>query len=105
MMRLPVGCSDRELRILFGAGTMQAHDEIARQERTVSRRAQNPRNVRPMGSRPVEGGQNACERSWRILRCIGNDREAEACEARRIAIGTENESVALRLEPRDHARQ
>src|SRR5205809_1137860 len=46
-MRLPAGSRDRKLRVLFGTGAMQARDEIARQERTVRRRARPPASSTP----------------------------------------------------------
>ena len=101
-MRLSAGCGDRELRILLGARAMQARDQIARQERAIRRRAQNPRNIRPVGRGPVEGGENTGQRSRKILHRVGDDGQTETCEPRRIAIGIENEPVALRLQPRDH---
>src|SRR3979411_1340657 len=102
-MRLFIGGCDRKLGILFGARLMQARNEIARQERTICSSAENPGNLGPVGRRPVEGGENAGERSRKIFHRVGNDGQAEACKPCRIAIGVENESVALRLQPRDHA--
>ena len=102
-MRLAVGGRDRELRVLLGARLVQPRDEIARQERTVGRRAQHPGDIRPVGRGPVEAGQNAGERSRKILDRVGDDRQAETGKPRRIAVGVEDQSVALRFQARDHA--
>src|SRR3981189_2207618 len=104
-MRLSVGGGDRKLCVLFRACAMQTRDEIAWQKRTVRGGAQHPRNLRPGGRCPVERGKNARERPRKILHRIGNNGQPECREPRRIAIGVENKSVALRLQPRDHARQ
>ncbi len=101
-MRLSAGCGDRKLRILLGARAMQSRDQITRQERTVRRRAQYPLNVRPGGRGPVEGSENTGQRSGKILHGVGDDGKTETCEPRRIAVGIENEPVALRPQPRDH---
>jgi hypothetical protein len=47
--------------------------------------------------------QNAGQRSGKIGDAVGDDRQAERGKARRIAIGVENEAIALRRQPRDHA--
>src|SRR5438132_17566 len=100
-MRLLAGSRDRKLGILFCPGAMQARNEIARQEWTVRRRAQDPGNLRPVRRDPVKRRQNARERSWKIGHRIGDDGQSKRREPRRIAVGVEDEPVALRLEPRD----
>ena len=97
-MRLPGGSCDRKLRALLDPRLLQPRHEIARQERTIRGGAQYPPDVRAVGRRPVERGEDAGERSRKILHRVGNDGQAERREPRRIAIGVENESVALRLQ-------
>jgi hypothetical protein len=102
-MRLAAGGGHRKLGVLFDASLVQARHKIAREKRTIRGRAQHPRNFRPVGGHPVEPGENAGERAREIRDRIGNDRQAETCKPLRIAIGVEDEPVALRLQPRDHA--
>jgi hypothetical protein len=104
-VRLAVGGGDRKLRVLFSAGAMQARDEVARQKRTVRGSAEDPRYVGPVRRGPVEGCQNTREWPRKILHGVGNHRQAERREACGVAIGVENEPVALRLQPRDDARE
>jgi hypothetical protein len=101
-MGLAAGSRDRELGILVGARTVQAPDQIARQEGTIRRRAHNKVDLGPVRRRPVECGQNAGERTREFLHAVGDDRQAKARKARRISIGVENEAVALRRQPCDH---
>ena len=74
-----------------------------RQKGTVSRSADDPLRAGTMGRRPIERGQNPGERPWIILDPVGDDGQAEAREALRIAIGAEKQGVALRCEPRNDA--
>jgi hypothetical protein len=77
--------------------------EIARQEWAIRRGAQHLFDLGPVGSGPIEAGQNARKRPWKIGDAVGDHRQSERSEARGIAIGIEDEPVALRLQPRDHA--
>ena len=89
-MRLAAGGRDRELRVLRDPRRMQARDQIARQERTIRGGAQHPGDLGPVGRGPVERRQNAGERSRKIRDAVGDDRQPEAGEPRRIAIGVED---------------
>ena len=51
-----------------------------------------------MRGRPVERCENAGERPCEARHVVGDDRQAEAREAGRIAVGVEDEAVALRRE-------
>src|SRR3984957_16047492 len=104
-MRLSRGSRDRKLRVLLGARAMETRDQIARKKWAVRRGAQHEFNVRPISRGPVKGGKNARERSRKVFYRIGNDGKAEGGESSRIAVGVENEPVALRLQPRDHAAE
>ena len=97
-MRLTVGGGDRKLRVLLGPRLMQSRDEIARQKRTIRGGAQYPRDIGAVGRCPVERGEDAGERSRKIFDRVGDHRQAERCESRRIAVGVENQAVALRLQ-------
>ncbi len=50
-----------------------------------------------------EPGQHAGERPGEFGRLVGEDRQAKAGEARRIAIGADRETRALRAKPLDRA--
>ena len=57
------------------------------------------------GSR-VEPGENARERAFEPGHAIRGDRQAEGLEARRVAVGVEDDAGgALRCDPLDDARQ
>ena len=102
-MRLAVGSGDGQFGILGFERAMQPRHQIARQERAIGRGAQDELYLGPVRRSPVERRQNAGERSGKIGDAVGNDRQAERRKARGIAIGVEDEAVALRLQPRDHA--
>jgi hypothetical protein len=104
-MRLAVGSGYRELRVLVGARPVQTRHEIARQERTIRRGAQHPGNLRPVRRGPIEAGEDACERSGKILDRIRDHRQAKIRKSRRVAVGVEEQLAALRPKPRDHARE
>ena len=104
-MRSSAGGGDRKLGVLFGARVMQSRDQIARQERTIRRHAQNPGYLGPVGRGPVKGSENARQRSGMVRHGVGDDGQGEVSEPCRIAIGAKNKSVALRRQPRDRARQ
>src|SRR2546429_5835548 len=82
---------------------MQPRHQVARQEGAVSRSAENELYVRLVGRSPVERRENACERAGKIRDAVGDDWKPERGKARGIAIGVEDEAVALRLHPHDHA--
>jgi hypothetical protein len=83
----------------------QACHQIVGEERAIARHARHIRDFRPMRRRPVEPGQDAGEGSGEIGHRIGHNGEAAVSEARRIAVGVEDDAVALRREPREHAFQ
>src|ERR1700733_8083548 len=104
-MRSPPGGRDRKLSALSGHGVAQARDQISGQKRTVSRSAQDPLRIGPVGGGPVEPGQDSGERTWIMLYPIGNDGESKRRKAQGIAIGAESQAFALRREPRNDAGQ
>jgi hypothetical protein len=58
-----------------------------------------------MGRGPVEAGKDARERAGEIRHVVGYHRQPGVGEARRIAVGVEDDARALRLEAFQHARQ
>src|SRR5437764_12068677 len=102
-MGLTAGSSHRKLRVLLGERLMQTGNQIARQEWAVRRRAQYKFYVRPARRSPVQCRENAGEWAGKIRNAVRDHGQSERREARRIAIGVEDQPVALRREPRDHA--
>ena len=102
-MRPPARGRDRELRAFAAQAVAQPHDQIARQEGTVARSAENPLRAGPVGRGPIEPGEDFRERSRMVRDPVGDDRQAERREAAGIAIGVESQAFALRLKPRDDA--
>src|SRR5689334_8262175 len=82
---------------------MQPRDEIARQERAMPGGAEHPGYPRRLGGGPIEAAEDAGERTGKGGHVVGNDLQAECSEARGIAVGIEDQSVALRRQTRDHA--
>src|SRR5580700_6034943 len=82
---------------------MQSRYKIARQERAVAGHAYHPGDVWRAPSRPIEAGENAGERARITWHAVGDDREPGVGEARKIAIGIEDQLPALRTEPGDDA--
>ena len=104
-MRLSGGGGDGKFCILAAPRTMQSCSEIAWQERAVARCAEYPSDVRPTLRRPVEPGKYAGERTGKIGDAVCDDRQAERYKARSIAIGIEDQRVALRRDTIDDACQ
>lgn len=104
-MSLSGGGSDSKFCILAAPRTMQSCSEITWQERAVARCTEYPSDVRPMLRRPVEPGKNAGERTGKIGDAVRDDGQAECCKARGIAIGVEDQRVALRCDAIDDACQ
>lgn len=104
-MRSPLGGRDRELNAFNGHGLAQTRDQISGQKGTVSRSADNPLRVGPVGSGPIEPSEDSGERSWIMLHSVGDDRQTKRCKAKRIVIGVEKQALALRLQPRNDAGQ
>ena len=75
------------------------------QKRTVSRSAEDPLRVGPVGGGPVEPGEDSGERTWIMLYPIGDDGQAKRRKTQGVAIGAESKAFALRREPRDDAGQ
>ena len=96
-MRLAVGGGDGELaHSRFERAACRRDNQIARQERAVGRGAQHELYIGPVGRSPIQRRQDAGERSGKIGDAVRNDRQAERRKARGIAIGVEDEPVALR---------
>ena len=53
----------------------------------------------------VEAGDHARERPGKLGRIVGDDRQIEGLEARRVAVGAERERGALRTKPLDRMSQ
>src|SRR5262249_44023278 len=81
----------------------QARHQIRRQERTIPRHARDVGNRGQVRRRPVEPGEDARERASKIRHRVRYHRQTGVGEARRIAIGVEDDRGALRLEAREHA--
>ena len=84
---------------------MQARHQILRQERTIARHADEPVAVRRMRGSPIETGKNAGQRSGKIRHAVGDDGQAGIGKARRVAIGIDDDAIALRREAGEHALQ
>ena len=56
-----------------------------------------------MRGRPVEGGEDAGERPRKARHVVGNHGQPEIGEARRIAVGVDDQPVALRRQAFDDA--
>src|SRR5688572_19734346 len=102
-MRLPAGFGTSEENACSLAGSMQARYEIVRQERRVGGAACDPGMVRTAGGGPVECRQNAGQRSGEARHAVANHLQARERETCRIAVGVQDEPVALRRKPFDHA--
>ena len=98
-MQLPSRRRDRKLSAFRMQCLTQSRDQIARQEGTVARGAENPLRFRPMDRSPIEPGQDSSQRSWIMLHGVGDDRQTERSKAKRIAIGVQNQGRALRRQP------
>ena len=90
-----MGGGDKPMRRIGGLTILER--VIARQERTIRRDAQYERNLGPVRRGPVEGCEYPGKRSGKIGDAIGDDRQAERREAGGIAVGIEDQPVALRL--------
>src|SRR6185295_19012739 len=102
-MGLAVGSCDGQLGVLLFERTMEPRDQIARQERAVGGGAQNELYIGPVGRRPIECRKDTCEWTWKIGDAVSDDWQPERGKARGIAIGVEDEAVALRRKACDHA--
>ena len=82
---------------------------LNRRARSPGRKGQSPGTLRTdcapgrLAAAQSSAGEDSRERSLTIRNPVGDDRQAERREAPGIAIGAENEAVALRLEPLDDA--
>src|SRR3984885_6723283 len=95
-----LGASQR--RLTLASRRMQARYQIARQERTVPRYADEPRYPRRILSRPIEAGQNSGERTGITRHAVGDDCQSVGGR-RRIGITVKNDIVALRPKAIEHA--
>ncbi len=102
VMGLAPGRGDRELRVLRDPCPMQPCHQVAREERAVAGGAEHPGDAGPVRRHPVEPGQDAGQRPGEPRDAIGRDRQGERREPRGIAIGIDDQAIALRLEPFDH---
>jgi hypothetical protein len=84
---------------------LEADAKIIWQERRIGRRADSEFRVPVMRGDPIESGENARERTLETRHIVGGDRQVKFREPRRIAIGVQNEAVALRPQRRDDARE
>src|SRR5438094_9450776 len=99
-MRLAVGSGDGKLSILRFERAIQSRYQIARQERAIGRGTQYKFHIWPVDRGPVECRENAGEWSGKIRDAIRDDWQSERRKARGIAIGIQNEAVALRRKAR-----
>ena len=95
------GCRAGHVGALPPHGGMQPSGQVRRQEGCVRRDRQDPARVRRVGGRPGHPGQHAGERAGLAGQQIGGDRQAEAGEARRIAVGVQDQPADLRRDPLD----
>ncbi len=84
---------ERQVRLL--PRLMQPRDQIARQERTVARHAGDVGDAGRMRRRPVEPRENAGQRTGEIRHVVGHHRQTGRGEARRIAIGVDDEPTCI----------
>ena len=100
-MPTPARGGDCEWRIRADPRLMQARDKVARQKRTIAGGADDKGVRRTMRGGPVERREHARERPRETRRRVGDNRQPERLEARGIAVGVEDEGLALRRKPRD----
>ena len=74
----------------------EARGEISREERRISRYADNKGAIGVIRGRPIEPGKHARERASKIRYVVWHYREAERRKAPRVAIGVEHKRVDLR---------
>lgn len=99
--------ADHRVRLVAGPRTGQRHarrsprlvqpgDEIARQERRVRRDRQHPADLRPVDRDPFQRGEDAGERSGETLHRVRHHGQSKPGKARGVAVGIDDEPVALR---------
>ena len=98
-----LGAGER-LVLLQRAPSCRRRDQIARQERAIARHARHPCDFGPMRRGPVEPGEDAGERPGEVRHVVGDHRQAEAREARRIAVGVEDDARRIAASMRRRAR-
>ena len=77
--------------------------KAARDERGVPGDGEQRGGV--LGSGPVQAGQESGKRAFALERTVGEYRQAEAGEARGVAVGADGDGSRLGAECRDHAGQ
>jgi len=84
---------------------MQARDQIVWQERAIARHTGEPFTLRQMQRRPIQAGENAGEGAGETRHAVGDHRQLGIGKALRVAVGVDQEAVALRRKASDHAVQ
>jgi hypothetical protein len=79
----------------------KADAKIIWQERRIGRRAEREFRIPVMRGDPIESGKNTSEWTLETRHIVGGDGQVKFREPRRIAIGVQNEAVALRPQRRD----
>jgi hypothetical protein len=85
-----------ERRTGCNARLVQAHHQIPRQKRTVAWRARQPFDVRRICRGPVEPGEDAGEGPGETRHIVGDDGQMAIGKTRRVAVGVDDQPVALR---------
>jgi tRNA 2-thiouridine synthesizing protein A len=93
---------DGELGAFARSRSVQALNEIRRQEGTIARDADDPSLVTLLRGGPIQRREYPGERPNKSLYAVGDDGQAKGCKPRRFAIGVEDEAVTLWGEPRGH---
>src|ERR1700754_1980058 len=86
---------DGDLNSFCGSRLMKALDEVVRQERAVRGGAEYPLDIRPMCCAPVERRQDAGKRTGEAFDIVGNHWKSESRKTRRVAVGVEDQLIAL----------
>ena len=99
-MRPTARSADGKLSALADAHRVQTCDKIARQKGAIAWRADDPGNVGPVRRGPVERREDSRQGTKKSWSRVGDDGQIERLKTRRIAIGVDDERIALRREPR-----
>lgn len=99
------GCCAHDRLSRCSMGFLKTIHEIVWQKGSVAGHARHPSEGRPERSRPFHRGQDPCEWTRKPRNRIRNDGQGHPCEPVLCTIAVEDELVALRAEPLDHAAQ
>ena len=84
------------------AGIQEPRGEVGREKGGVARHADDEAGPGRRSLSPAQAGEHAGERPGEALDRVGDHRQAELGEARRVAVGVEHHRADLRLKPLQH---